>query len=142
MGTVFWYERCMADGNTQRLRRYAKTMRSEATVGERLLWRQLRARRLGVKFRRQVPLGPFIPDFVCHAARLIVEVDGDSHDDSARDRQRDRWFLDPGWFVLRFSGEDVANDMGWVLGAILLALQDPSQIHDPLNIHWRGLPPL
>ncbi len=128
----------MADAKTQRLRRYAKTMRSDPTVGERLLWHELRARRLGVKFRRQVPVGPFIPDFVCHAKRLVVEVDGESHDDSSKDRRRDRWFIARDWFVLRFSGDDVANDMDWVLDVILLALHDPSQIHDPLNTHWRG----
>jgi very-short-patch-repair endonuclease len=113
-------------------------MRSDPTVGERLLWHELRARRLGVKFRRQVPVGPFIPDFVCHAKRLVVEVDGESHDDSSKDRRRDRWFIARDWFVLRFSGDDVANDMDWVLDVILLALHDPSQIHDPLNTHWRG----
>ncbi len=103
-----------------------------------MLWHEVRANRLGVKFRRQVPIGPFIPDFVCFAKPLIVEVDGESHDDWERDRRRDKWFIDRGWFVLRLSGDDVRNDMDWVLDVILLALRDPSQVHDPLNTHWRG----
>ena len=113
-------------------------MRSDATTGERLLWRELRAGRLGVKFKRQVPIGPYIPDFVCHARRLIVEVDGDSHSDSARDRRRDRWFDERGWFVLRLSGELVVTNMDRALDLIRLALHDPSKVHDPLNIYWRG----
>ena len=127
----------MTDANTQRLRRYAKVMRSDATVGESLLWHELRAGRLGVKFRRQVPIGPFIPDFVCHAKKLIVEVDGDSHDDDVKDRRRDQWFIDRGWFVLRLSGDLVHYDMDRALDLIRLALHDPSQVHDPLNIYWR-----
>ena len=132
----------MTEHRLQQLRRYAKQMRSEPTVGERFLWHQLRANRIGAKFRRQAPIGPFIPDFVCHARNLIVEVDGDSHDNSDRDRRRDTWFLNHGWFVLRFSGNEVSHQMDRVLEMILLALEDPSQIHDPLNIYWRGSPPL
>lgn len=85
-----------------------------------------------------MPIGPFIPDFVCHARRLIVEVDGDSHDDSAKDRRRDQWFAEHGWFVLRLSGGFVVDDMDRALDLIRLALDNPSEVHDPLNIYWRG----
>lgn len=103
-----------------------------------MLWHRVRAKRLGVKFKRQVPIGPFIPDFVCYSKRMIVEVDGDSHFDTARDRQRDQWFIDRGWFVLRFSGDDVRQDMDGVLRLLELALDNPSLIDDPLNLAWRG----
>lgn len=60
-----------------RLRTFAKAMRREPTDAEYVLWQLLRGHRLkGLKFRRQVPLGPYIADFVCHACKLIVEVDG------------------------------------------------------------------
>jgi very-short-patch-repair endonuclease len=91
-----------------------------------------------VKFRRQVPIGPFIPDFVCFSKRLIIEVDGDSHDDPEKDRRRDRWFIAQGWFVLRIPGYDVAQRMEYVLDLVLLAIEDPTQIEDPLNETWRG----
>jgi very-short-patch-repair endonuclease len=67
---------------------------------------------------------------------MIIEVDGDSHDDLERDRRRDRWFLEQGWFVLRIPGYDVSNRMDYVLELILLALEDPTQIEDPLNDGW------
>jgi very-short-patch-repair endonuclease len=67
---------------------------------------------------------------------MIIEVDGDSHDDLERDRRRDRWFLGQGWFVLRIPGYDVSNRMDYVLELILLALEDPTQIEDPLNDGW------
>jgi very-short-patch-repair endonuclease len=128
----------MSKPDPQLLRRYAKRMRSEPTVGEWLLWHEIRAKRLGVKFRRQVPIGPFIPDFVCFSKRLIIEVDGDSHDDPEKDRRRDRWFIAQGWFVLRIPGYDVAQRMEYVLDLVLLAIEDPTQIEDPLNETWRG----
>ncbi len=78
----------------------------------------MRAGRLGVKFKRQVPIGPFTPDFVCHSKRMIVEVDGDSHVDSGSDRRRDRWSIERGWFVLRFSGDDVRDDLDRVVEPI------------------------
>ena len=61
------------------------------TDAERKLWYALRDRRFAeTKFRRQVPVGPFIADFVCYAARLVVEVDGGQHAESASDVRRDR----------------------------------------------------
>ncbi len=111
----------------RRLLAYARTMRSEPTVAEDRLWYHLRAQRMGVKFRRQEPIGPYIVDFVCLKRRLIVEVDGDSHDDLARDARRDRWFLDRGWFVLRFWDDYILDQMDDALGLIELALRDPAR---------------
>ena len=98
----------------------------------------MRAGRLGVKFKRQVPVGRYIPDFVCFEKRLVVEVDGASHTDTRKDRRRDRWFIGQGWFVLRFSGDELDADLPHVLDTIRLAMEDPSQVSNPLNIYWRG----
>jgi len=124
----------MKDPEKVRLLSFARTMRSDPTVTESMLWQELRGRRLGPKFKRQVPIGRFIADFVCHEARLVVEVDGESHDDAERDRARDLWFLSAGWTVLRLHDEDVLDRLDEVLDLILDAARDPSAIPDPLNL--------
>ncbi|HEY7577739.1 MAG TPA: endonuclease domain-containing protein, partial [Acetobacteraceae bacterium] len=69
---------------------HARALRRDATPAERLLWQGLRNRAVGrLKFRRQVPLGPYIADFYCASAKLVVEVDGVSHIDSRSDAVRD-----------------------------------------------------
>ncbi len=108
-------------------------MRSDPTKAEDWLWYHLRAGRFGVKFRRQEPIGPYIVDFVCIRQKLIVEVDGDSHDDRDYDARRDQWFLDRGWFVLRFWDDYVLDETEETLGLIELALRDPSAVPDPMN---------
>ena len=106
----------------EQLRHFAKEMRSDPTLGERILWDELRARRLGVKVRRQHPVGPFIPDFVCFSHRLVIEVDGDSHEDPERDARRDQWFRDNGWRVLRFTDDEVIGELDMVLDTIWYTL--------------------
>ena len=113
---------------------FARQMRSEPTLAEDRLWYHLRRRQMGVRFRRQEPIGPFIADFACLKARLIVEVDGDTHTDPARDRRRDRWFLDHGWFVLRFWDDYVLDQTDDALNLIDLAVRDRDAVHDPLNL--------
>jgi len=110
--------------------RFARDMRSEPTLAEDRLWSHLRRRQMGVRFRRQEPIGPFIADFACPKARLIVEVDGDSHTDTARDR----WFEDHGWFVLRFWDDYVLEQTDDALDLIDLALHDREAVPDPLNL--------
>jgi very-short-patch-repair endonuclease len=96
-----------------------------------MLWRDLRGGRLGVKFRRQVPIGPYIADFVSLEARLIVELDGRPHktpEQQAHDRKRDVWLRAQGFRVLRFSNDLLLGGSGQiVLDCILEALRrDPS----------------
>jgi very-short-patch-repair endonuclease len=117
----------------RRLLGFAREMRSEPTKAEDRLWYHLRAGQMGVKFRRQEPIGPYIADFVCLKARLVIEVDGDSHEDEGRDARRDNWFLEHGWFVLRFWDEDVLDHTDDVLDLIDLGLRDPKAVPDPLN---------
>jgi len=95
------------------------------TDAEQKLWRALRSRASGAKFRRQVPLGPFIVDFVCFEAKLVVELDGGQHADNPRDAKRDRYFLDQGYRVLRFWNNDVLKNMEGVLVRIT-EFADPS----------------
>jgi very-short-patch-repair endonuclease len=109
-------------------RAFAKTLRAQATEAETVLWRLLRSRRLAhLKFRRQVPLGPWIVDFVSFERRLIVEVDGSQHVDSDRDRQRDNNLSERGFRILRFWNNDVLSMPHVIADAIFTAARpDPS----------------
>jgi very-short-patch-repair endonuclease len=88
------------------------------TPAERLLWRALREAPLGIRVRRQVPLGPFIADFYIPAAKLAIEVDGATHDDPAADAARDAWFAAHGARVLRVTNDEVKRNLDGVLSAI------------------------
>jgi len=89
------------------------------TEAERRLWRGLRMRQMaGFKFRRQVPLGPYIVDFVCLEARLVIEVDGGQHAGSEHDRVRDAWLEAQGFRMLRFWNSEVLGQTHDVLERI------------------------
>jgi len=85
----------------------AKALRRNPSGTERKLWGMLRGKRLGgLHFRRQVPIGPYIVDFLCLRHRLIVEADGPLHD-AERDAIRDRWLTGQGFRVMRFQNSDI-----------------------------------
>ncbi|ESY79981.1 hypothetical protein X740_14020 [Mesorhizobium sp. LNHC221B00] len=98
-----------------RQRKNAKSMRRVMTDAELKLWNELRAHRLmGMSFRRQVPIGPYIVDFACSACRLVVEVDGSQHADAEHlrhDEARSAYLKASGWTVLRFWNDDVIRDI-------------------------------
>jgi adenine-specific DNA-methyltransferase len=102
-----------------------RQLRRNQTDVERRLWYALRDRRLsGAKFRRQVAIGGYIVDFVCHARHLIIELDGGQHTESmAYDEERSRVLARHGYRVLRFWNNDVIANSDGVLTAILLALE-------------------
>ena len=102
---------------------HARNLRTASTDAERRLWYRLRDRRLGgFKFRRQVTIGPFIADFACIEAKLIVEADGGQHG-SPNDQRRTQYLQSFGWKVLRFWNNDILQQMNAVLEAILSACQ-------------------
>jgi very-short-patch-repair endonuclease len=110
----------MREGQKQDL---ARVLRRNATQAEGIMWRLLRDRRFGgVKFRRQVPIGPFIADFASIEHRLVVELDGGQHADSATDVRRDRFLKSEGWRVLRVWNNEVMRNREGVLEAIHSAL--------------------
>jgi very-short-patch-repair endonuclease len=97
----------------------ARAMRSRMTDAEALLWNHLRDRRLqGLKFRRQVPIMPYIVDFLCVERMLVVEADGSQHADSVRDARRDAWLADNGYTVVRFWNLEVLKERRSVLDTI------------------------
>ena len=107
---------------------FARTLRHNQTDTERELWHLLRGRELaGYKFRRQVPLGPYIADFVCLSSRLIVELDGGQHGEQITyDSERTKWLEAQDFRVLRFWNDQVFEEREAVLATVLSALTAPS----------------
>ncbi len=107
------------------VRTRARQLRHPLTRAEEVLWQALRNRQLGVKFRRQHPIGTLIVDFYCHPAKLIVEIDGEVHgspDQIERDVARTDWLEERGFRVIRFGNDEVLRDVGSVLNAIAVVL--------------------
>lgn len=98
----------------------ARSLRRQETKSESLLWALVRANQLGgLKFRRQHPIGPYFADFACVGRRLVIEIDGGYHDAIGEvDLNREAYLRANGWRVMRFSDEDVENDVGAVGRAI------------------------
>jgi very-short-patch-repair endonuclease len=109
-----------------RLRSNARALRKNSSDAERILWSELRDHRLnGARFRRQVPIGNYIADFVCHAASLVIELDGGQHFSDAReaaDARRSTIIEAGGFRVLRFSNHDVMTNRTGVLETIVAAI--------------------
>jgi len=95
-------------------------LRTNATPSERILWRALSARKVsGVRFNRQVPIGPFICDYVSRSAKLIIEVDGGQHDwQTSEDAARTRYLESQGYRVIRFWNSDVLEGLEGVVAEI------------------------
>jgi len=101
----------------------ARRLRSLMTDAERKLWYRLRHRQLDShRFRRQVPISPFIADFACVAQKLIVEVDGGQHRNNPHDAARDAYLRRGGWHILRFWDNDALMQTDAVLEVILKQL--------------------
>lgn len=102
-------------GDNDWLRSVAKAQRAQMSDAERKLWHAVRARRLGgLKFRRQHPIGPYVADFYCAEARLVVEVDGNHHGEPAQvehDEVRDDWLTTEGLNVLRLTVYEVLENI-------------------------------
>ena len=97
----------------------ARRLRREETDAERRLWIRLRRHQLGVQFRRQHPIGPYIVDFCCVERMLIVELDGGQHEDRrAQDAARTQWLGEQGFRVLRFSDHEALMETEAVLTEI------------------------
>ena len=104
---------------------HAARLRRDMTDAERILWLQLRGRRLGgFKFKRQWTIGPYVVDFCCWEARLIVEVDGGQHS-PGRDAARTQWLEAQGYRVRRFWNNEVVENVEGVLETIARELNHP-----------------
>lgn len=112
-------------------RDFAKTLRRRLSLPEGLLWRAIKTRKLaGLHFRKQHPIGPYVLDFYCHAVKLAVEVDGQSHgfgDRPERDERRDLWLAAKGIRTLRISASTVLRDVDDATRTILGFLDIPAE---------------
>jgi very-short-patch-repair endonuclease len=111
------------------------------SLPEVLLWRILRTRPAGLKFRRQQAAGPYVLDFFCHEASLAVEVDGESHNrgnQPAFDAERDEYLRRNGYHVLRIPAVNVLSDLDAVVRHIEATATGSSPLHRPAA----GPPPL
>jgi very-short-patch-repair endonuclease len=106
--------------------RRAKQLRADLTDAELILWQRLRWDLPG-RWRRQEPLGRYICDFVSYQSRLVVELDGEQHVDSAHDRKRDAWLRSQGFEVLRFWNEEVYKELDDVVEVIFFAIEERSR---------------
>lgn len=108
-------------------RNFARTLRNNATPAERHLWRFLRAHQLrNHKFRRQTAIGPYIADFVCFELKLIIELDGPQHLESAaqhHDARRTDWLTGQGFHVLRFRNQELDENTRAVIDTIERAIE-------------------
>lgn len=91
------------------------------TLGEIALWREIKGKKLGVRFNRQIPIGNYIVDFYCKDLQLAIEVDGSIHfeeEHQEMDKLRQNKLKSFGLYILRFSDHDVKNNLGWILDEI------------------------
>ena len=116
-------------------RETARRLRLNQTCAEERLWQRLRRFPVqGTHFRRQVPIGPYIADFACMAAHLVIEVDGSQHgvgENVTRDEARTRWLESAGYRVIRFWNNDITNNMDGVLESIYAAVHG-STVAEPV----------
>ena len=97
----------------------ARELRREMTPAEKLLWQEVRAKKLGVHFRGQQVIAGFIVDFYCHKAALVVEVDGDIHDlQQEEDARREKVLKEMGLTLVRFRNDEVIKDLPAIVGRI------------------------
>ena len=115
-------------------RAFATAMRSSPKDAERKLWQFLRGDQLeGVRFRRQFTIGRYVVDFVSFEHRLIIEVDGGQHAESAHDKERDAWLATQGFRILRFWNNDVMANMEGVFEVIGQAMRSPPPQPSPVK---------
>ena len=110
----------------------ARRLRGEMSLPEVSLWQALRTRPAGLKFRRQHPAGPYVADFYCFGAKLIVEIDGEAHSRGDRpvfDQARDTWFEQRGLRVLRIPAHEVLNDLDAVVSGIVAFAEQARPLH-------------
>ncbi|QAY79634.1 endonuclease domain-containing protein [Sphingosinicella sp. BN140058] len=120
----------------------ARTLRKEMSLPEVLLWRELRKRPAGLKFRRQHPAGPFVLDFACLSSRVAIEIDGAAHDPMSaqfRDEGRDEWLANQGFSTLRIAARDVLSNLEGVLQLVISQCAAGQPLHHAAP--RRGPPP-
>jgi len=122
---------------TDKLTSLAKIMRRHPTDAENLLWQSLRAKRfLGLKFKRQEPIGDYIADFICYEKKIVIELDGGQHArkrNELEDKKRDEWMKSQGFKILRIWNHEVLQNLEGLLEHIADECQSPSPLSSPIK---------
>ena len=115
------------------LKQWSRELRRPKNMAEAMLWRELRGRKLShFKFRRQHVLGPYIVDFYCAAAQLVVELDGETHrTKQVYDRQRQAWLEGQGLSVIRCPNEDVYENLDGLMEVIWQVCRERAKTKSP-----------
>ena len=101
----------------------ARDLRQSQTEAEKVIWHHLKAKRfLGLKFKRQHPIGPYFPDFVCLEQKLVIEIDGGQHSENTKDVTRTKYLEKEGYTVIRFWNNDVLGNIDGLLSSLSLTL--------------------
>ncbi len=116
----------------------ARNLRRDATEAEKCLWSKLQYRQLGVKFRRQHPIKPYIVDFCCLDKALVIEVDGGQHDENKKDEDRTAYLTSKGYKVIRFWNNEVLTNTEAVVEMIMNELNDSPPLYPPSRKHEGG----
>lgn len=104
--------------NLRILKEQRQELRNNMTVPEKILWKWIRGRQVGYKFRRQTSVGKYFPDFYCPRLSLVVEIDGQIHGEEtvvAKDMQRDTYMNSIGIHVKRYTAKEINDNLEWVL---------------------------
>ena len=112
---------------TQQIFEHSKWLRNNVTLTESILWEEVRNKKLGVKFRRQHPLGAYVVDFYCHELRLVIELDGEYHTSVHQqgvDQEKDLELLGSGCTVLRINDKEVLEKLPGVIELLKLTVSD------------------
>ncbi len=115
------------------LKEKARELRNNSTLGEILLWKRLRGKQLyGFDFHRQKPILNYIVDFYCYKLKLIIEVDGYSHNiKTEEDKQRDIELTELGFTVLRFPEGEIRHNLDLVLNSLSIVIESKLEQHTP-----------
>ena len=112
-------DRTMFYNATPEIFRKAEELRNKMTEAEKFLWEELKNNKFGVRFKAQHPIENFIVDFYCHTYKLVIEIDGKIHDfQKSYDKGREAEIEKYGIKILRFSNNEVLNNMGSVISSI------------------------
>lgn len=114
--------------------KYAKKLRNNMTMGEIALWREIKGKKTGVRFSRQIPIDQYIVDFYCKDLQLAIEVDGSIHFEEGqqeKDAIRQKRLEQLGVVIIRFSDLDVKNNLSWVLLNIDKTIKEIKPIPNP-----------
>jgi len=120
--------------------------RHPLTPTEAKVWQAVRRRQLGFKIRRQHPIDRFVADFYCAEARLVIEIDGESHveqDQASYDTERTRWLEERGYRVVRFEARQVEEDLAGVVESIRRACEEEAEKYQSIGtcvLSGRGRP--